>query len=1242
MKIRNLTNRVITRKELSEKMYKNRTVSVRNEVLSNVTGPLDTTYFDLLPERVDYSHSIRKANRFGDFLLEGRVIELDFQKEKNIFRCKVSIDPLGIKWVDFLNAPYLPKLADVFFIRSRHWNTRVVRWRNFIWSEPAKKEAKRLLEQQEKELKKNLDSYYNEYGHFELLDLRTKTLEDGIAFESSAETSFEKIKNFNARNKAVTNTSIYTYKKKPRLSLRRYKYYLEFSSSGIQNTLLSFRRFKANAAARRLIFGRPRSFSFPRVGRKKYFFPRPAAGLVKHSVLGFSGFLKFYNIALLSPEAFLLQGDRLFLKHASRKQIALNSVYKDLFFSTWLDWSLLFLVKTFVRSERDMRFPLKKTRKAISRLALKVAKARMLNKVSQLFGDILVGLNHYDLLRELVSVKFSCPFELFIAGSVINPEEQERRSHLPFGYYRKLSAKFILPRNKKVSKPLPVLSALQRREKRFFRGAYWFSLRFWFALALRKEFLKISILRKSFCRNTRRVPFQWSMFSSFILNRLQKFKHSSERLLIQRNKFFFERSLIKVLSRKLGALIDFRIKEYLVLNRTFFKAVWSFFFDFGLSLEKVVSVSNFKRKFSKLQRFRAHGSVLGVASVDSTFRVLKKDKFFASLSFVQEIVSARTQFFLLSDPRSNLMNFYKRARLLVSKLGVLDNIFLYRSVMLHFVDKKVLTSKQSESLKNVIFRKFKKLEKFGLVAPSGMRARLNSRMNVGVSRDTKLFVKGLKVTKINQKISSFKLLKLEPLKYRQFGFLFKKKKKRSKVLFTNIPRGARFSAYRQHCLSFLTLRVQRLARFNRGKLSNKRRLKGLKDRFPFIPAYNPNRRFGFLEYFRSLVSDQKRAFYASGRRFINLKYAKRTFKKDKIYRRSWLIKNCSATRLRRKAVFAAAFRKLRLLNSLLKVSFKPRLVKTKPFIFGLFSVSYIRRRKRNNYQNRNYKNNNNNSINNLNINTAQNILFAHNNNNNNNNPNANNDMGRSNRHHKHGYKNAYKYNSNHVRRRHYKGKHYYNRSFNNYNYNYNHNSGYTNKYNNNSNNNNNNKYVNDNFKANTNITNKNSRKVDNVIVKYSDGYYHHGPGRHAGYTRNQQRKSNRNILKFNLKSRYKSHYNPYYSSYFNNNNNNNYKNNSNNTNNYKNSNNNYKNKKNRKFVQNSANFKDGQNNVNLKSRMFAYKNTRGYHAKFESKNFNSNGSNNKLNFKRSQTRYSDRVHATAVRPKVKDSKATKK
>lgn len=1260
MKTKNLTNSVVVRKDLPEKMHKNTTDSMKNKVLFNTRGCLDTTYFDLLPERVDYTHSIRRANRFGDFLLEGRVIELDFQKEKNIFRCKVSIDPLGIKWVDFLHAPYLPKLADVFFIRSRHWNTRVVRWRNFIWSEPAKKEAKRLLEQQEKELKKNLDSYYNEYGHFELLDLQTKQLEDGIVFESSAETSFEKVKSFNTRNKAVTNTSIYTYKKKPRLSLRRYKYYLDFNKSGIQNTLLSFRKIKINVTARRLIFGRPRRIAFPRVGRK-YFFPCAGAGLVKHSVLGFSGFLKFYNIALLSPEAFLLQEDKLFLKHASRKQIVLNSVYKDLFFSTWLDWSLLFLVKTFIRAERDMRFPLKRTKKSVSRLALKVARARVVNKVSQLFGDICIGLNNYDLIRELVSVKFSSPFELFIAGAVINPEERETRSHLPFGYYRAFKAKFTFPRSKKVSRPLPALSSLRiLSKKRFFRGVYWVSLRFWFALALRKEFLKVSLLRKSFCRNTRRVPFQWSVFSSFILNRLQKFKYSSEKSLIQRNKFFFERSLIKVLSRKLGALVDSRVKEYLVLNRTFFKAVWSFFFDFGLSLEKVVSLSNFKRKPNRFQRFRSHGSVLGVASLDPTFRVLKKDKFFVSFSFLKEIVSARTQFFLLSDPRSNLMNFYKRARLLISKLGILDNIFLYTSVIPHFVDKKALTFKQSKSLKKVLFRKFKKLKEFGLTAPSGMFDRLNSRMNVGVSQVRKSVVNGLKVNKTNQKFSSFKLLKRgslkrEPVKHGGFGFLFKKRKTRSLVLFINVPRGGRTVGCKRNCLSFFTARVQRLALFNRLKLSNKSRVKGLRDRFPYILKDNPTMTFGCLPYVRSLVSDQKSAFYASGRWFRNPRYVKRNFKRDKIFSRSWLIKNCSVKRLRGKAVFVAAVAKLRLFNSLLNAPFKPRLSPAKLYSFGAFSsVSYKRRKKRNNnYYNRNNRNNsninNNNNNNNVIINTAPNILFTQSNTN----PNVNNNgvMGGDNRNYKHGYK----HDSNHAHKRRYKRKHYYKRSFNRYNNNNNYN--YNNyNYNNRNNNNNNNSYVNARIKVNSNTTNN---KVDNVIVKYSDGYYHHGPGRHAGYTRNQHRKFNRNTLKSNFKRRYKTPYNPYYRFYFSNRNNTNTNTNANNTNtnannisnnnNYKNNfnnhyrnNNNYKNNKNKKFVQSSTNFKGGQNNVNLKGRVSAYKNTHGYHAKLENKSFNSNDSKNKSNFKRSQNRSSDRVHAATSRLKTKNSKATKK
>lgn len=1263
MKTKNLTNSVIVRKDLPQKMHKNTTDSMKNKVLFNTRGCLDTTYFDLLPERVDYTHSIRKANRFGDFLLEGRVIELDFQKEKNIFRCKVSIDPLGIKWVDFLHAPYLPKLADVFFIRSRHWNTRVVRWRNFIWSEPAKKEAKRLLEQQEKELKKNLDSYYNEYGHFELLDLQTKQLEDGIVFESSAETSFEKVKSFNTRNKAVTNTSIYTYKKKPRLSLRRYKYYLDFIKSGIQNTLLSFTKIKINVTARRLIFGRPRRISFPRVGRK-YFFPRAGAGLVKHSVLGFSGFLKFYNIALLSPEAFLLQEDRLFLKHASRKQIALNSAYKDLFFSTWLDWSLLFLVKTFIRAERDMRFPLKRTKKSVSRLALKVARARVVNKVSQLFGDICIGLNNYDLIRELVSVKFSSPFELFIAGAMINPEEREKRSHLPFGYYRVFRAQFTFPRSKKVLRPLPALSSLRTlSKKRFFRGVYWFSLRFWFALALRKEFLKVSLLRKSFCRNTRRVPFQWSVFSSFIFNRLQKFKYSSEKSLIQRNKFFFERSLIKVLSRKLGALVDSRVKEYLVLNRTFFKAVWSFFFDFGLSLEKVVSLSNFKRKPNGFQRFRSHGSVLGVASLDPTFRVLKKDKFFVSFSFLKEIVSARTQFFLLLDPRSNLMNFYKRARLLVSKLGILDNIFLYESVTVHFADKKGLTFEQSKSLKKMLIRKFKKLKKFGLTAPSSMFGRLNSRMDVGVSQATKSLVNDLKVNKTNQKFSSFKLLKRGSLKrgslkHRGFGSLFKKRKIRSLVLFINVPRSGRTVGCKRNCLSFFTARVQRLALFNRLKLSNKSRLKGLRDRFPYILKHNPKMIFGFLQYVRSLVSDQKSAFYASGRWFRNPRYVKRKFKRDKIFSRSWLIKNCSVKRLRGKAVFGAAVAKLRLFNSLLKAApSKPRLVPADLYSFWSFSsVSYKRRKKRNNnYYNRSYNNNNNNSNinitnNNVITNIAPNTLFTQSNIN----PNVNNNggmgMGRSNRNYKH----AYKHDSNHGHKRRYKRKHYYKRSFNRYNnnnnYNYN-NYNYNNRNNSNINNNNSNKnnnYVNARIKVNNNTT---DNKVDNVIVKYSDGYYHHGPGRHAGYTRNQHRKFNRNTLKPDFKFRYKTPYNPYYRFYFSNHNTNTNTNNTNinNSNNYKNNfnnhyrnNNDYKNNKNKKFVQSSTNFKGGQNNVNLKGRVSAYKNTHGYHVKLENKSFNRNDSNNKSNFKRSQNRSSDRVHAATSRLKTKNSKATKK
>lgn len=770
------------------------------EQISAIKATRCSNYFTLLRERVDYAYSIKKVNRFGDFLLEGRVIALDIQKDKNIFMCKMSVDPMGIKWVDFSTATYLPKLFQIFFIRSRRWNCRVVSWRSFIWSEVSIKQTKKLLEAEQRELKKNMNSYYEEYGHYELFDQKIQKLEDSVTLEGESATNREKVKKFKLKNKIVTRTSIYTYRKKKKKiktyrGYRKDKFTLRIFS--MQNLTRFSKNFIINLRSRGVFFPGLRRFTFPTAG-SKFFYPCSTRNWVKHKDLSLQGFIKIYNTVFLLPSYTFLAGEQIRLKSAGRKQASLNNYFKTSFFSNWLSWNLLFITKPFFGKEDS-----KDTKKLVYLLAVKLSKIRIYNKISRVFLKGFGGLGHYDLLRRLVGVVFSSPFELFVVGCILNPENNELRSQLPFGNYTRFIAYVFRSRWKWIPKLFPILLQTNRfyritTKKKLKSGL---SVRFRIILLLRKELSKNFNFYKSCVNRLSHLAinfdrFEWNQFLSALFNRLTAFKQKNELLVLKRNKQVRAVSLVSTFVKKLEPLIANRVLNYFVCNKQFFQVVSCFLADFAAFTTVMAKNTGVKTKYKRIFPFRRHGVVVGNTFNEVGAGILQQKSSLVSLSLLKEIVSARSQFCAFSYPKDTIKLFKKKYYQLLSNLCILDFVSFYKNVI-------VSTIKFNRPLKRVSAK----------VKPTRKLA-ARSQVKRGSKKIPRKYFVLLRKTSLVQGNSANLSLLLKLLKKNPKGFEVVDGAMFSPFAYESSSRGRSYSAKQQNSHSgLLKVRFPHLRRF---------------------------------------------------------------------------------------------------------------------------------------------------------------------------------------------------------------------------------------------------------------------------------------------------------------------------------------------------------------------------------------------------------------------------------------------
>lgn len=829
------------------------------EQISAIKSTGCSNYFTVLRERVDYAYSIKKVNRFGDFLLEGRVIELDIQKDKNIFMCKMSIDPMGIKWVDFSTASYLPKLFQVFFIRSRRWNCRVVNSRSFIWSEVSIKQTEKLVEAEQRELKKNMSSYYEEYGHYEVLDQKIQKLEDTVILESESATNREKIKRFKLKNKIITRTSIYTYRKKkkkikPYRGYRKDKFNLRIFST--QNLTTVLKEFLVNLRSRRVFFPGLGRFTYPAAG-SKFFYPRSTVSWVKHKELSLNGFIKIYNTVLLLPSYSSLADGRIRLRSANRKQVSLNSYSKTSFFSNWLSWNLLFVTKPFFGKNDS-----KDTKKLVRLLAIKLSKTRIYNKISRTLLRGFGGLGHYDILRRLVGVAFSCPFELFVMGCILNPETNELRSQLPFGNYNHFSAYVYRPRWKWIPKLRPVIREEIRlnaiTEKQNLKGRL--SVRFRIILLLRKEIAKSFSFYKSFVyriNNTANNPsrFEWTRFLSSIFNRLTVFKRKNELFIAKRNKQFRANLLLNTFVKKWRLLITRKILTYFSHNKKFFQVISCFFTDFDVFNSLLTKNIRMKVKPRNLVFFRHHGSVVGNTFNEAGVEVLQQRFALVSLLFLKEIVSARSQFCAFSYPKPSLKFLKRKYYRLISNLCVLDFVTLYKTIVISTIKFSKVLKRVRANLKPI------------------RREASRSRIKIGNKRIPKKYFFLLKKTSVLQGNSAKLFLLLKLLRKKPLNFSF-------------VGTSSRLLAQKKYPLSELSKRHSGL----------------LKSRFLHLRRLLSIYKEDYFDYYYSVKMEPivreflkyKKALKAARKAYFKKKYAKKyysrgynQYKNKKHYKRNY-------------------------------------------------------------------------------------------------------------------------------------------------------------------------------------------------------------------------------------------------------------------------------------------------------------------------------------------------------------------
>jgi hypothetical protein len=860
-------------------------IDFRNRAFS---AELSSVNYSLLNERVDYAYSLKRVNRFGDFLLEGRVIELDIQKDKNIFRCKMSIDPMGVKWVDFSDATYFPKLSEVFLIRTRRWNCRVVSWRSFVWDQFAIKRTKKLQEAEQREIKKNMSAYYEEYGHYELLDSRIQGAEDALLLEGEIETSYEKLKKFRIKNKPVTGETIYTFKKKKKNPFGCYKKSdVFFTIFNTHNARLFFKQFLLSIRSRRLVFPRARSFSFPRAGIT-FFLPRSISGVVKHNVLGLSGFVKIYNTVLLQPEFSLLHEEILHLKHTKRKQVALNSFKESSFFADWLSWNLLFLTKTFIKKGSP-----EQTKHVVYSLAAKISQIRVYNKLSQILQTGTTSLNYYDLLRHFVALPAGSAFETHVLGCVLNPENDDLRSQLSFGYYPSFTAQVTIPKHKKVARPAPVLTTFNKFSRVLGYRAGLRSIQYKIVLLLRKELMTTSWLHKFLFNRKRNMSFRWVEFLGSMLKRLASFNLTKDNLLLQRAKHVNQDLLDKIFYKKLDFVSRVKAYRYVGHNKQFFSSAIGFFTDLELFNEVVLKQTTVKRSRAIL-RFRTHGVAVDSVQLESGIVVLDRDMFLASADFLREVISARTQFCMFGNPRKRIQLLQQRQSALLSDFYILDNVISYKRAVLRrfslvssfLVQKKVASTALKVKKKFVVQAHKKKLVKKAVKVSSNKVTKISPE---ALKKLTKLLGGGRKkrvVFGVGTKTLKpfFKLLKKKIIRLSKVSKLWFCKKGKVK------SRGANFSAYR---IPFVPYLNQTRLIVKEGTISIVKRDFSalLKTRF-----YSPSK--GLLEpscekylYLRLLFLDriakEKREVKEARKQFFKKKYAKRyMFKKHQKFQKN--------------------------------------------------------------------------------------------------------------------------------------------------------------------------------------------------------------------------------------------------------------------------------------------------------------------------------------------------------------------
>lgn len=439
---------------------------------------------ELDKERVDYVYSLKRAGYFGNFLLEGRVTAIEEEEDRGIFRCEMTLDPMGSQWIDFAKAKYRPKLFEVFLIRSKDWNNNA-KWHCFIWDELSKRELAKKEKEKELEIKKNLDVYHVDHGHYEFLDQENRELLHGIEVEGERETSREKFDSFIRRNKPLRHGDGRRHKILQRdqyETLGLFKNYFGFSCFEEQNITpflssrkVNFFRFKFRNLS-------PLKYCFPAFNRNVSFFLLKrffGFSKIKKSKLQSKLNLKLQSKLRVPKNIFMYQTIRFLPVHSSlletkvrlvgtkKKRVLLNSSRTFSFVSAWLSWKFLFTCVV-LKVNKDFRAK----RSGFYSLS-KISQLRSLLKINRIFKDGILGVGYYDCLRKLISLPIQRPFDAFVIGCCINSENNVSFSFSQFGYSHRFRTYFLEPR-KRTAKPLSSIVSFPRfnvlgRPSRFFR-----------------------------------------------------------------------------------------------------------------------------------------------------------------------------------------------------------------------------------------------------------------------------------------------------------------------------------------------------------------------------------------------------------------------------------------------------------------------------------------------------------------------------------------------------------------------------------------------------------------------------------------------------------------------------------------------------------------------------------------------------------------------------------------------------